>query len=266
MNQDGLENFFGNIRSNCQVKKQPMAFQFRSAFTNLIVNNLAAKHSIRSNCQDDKGFGLLQNVIDIYDMDFEESEDEFEDEEDIVQLDIDNEEVISNFLADEALVYESANVCRDVLLTSKCNDCKDTLEAYCPLTEHGILKKCEISSDAENRIFTYPTLLFMYSFKLLFKKVQTLLPFICYEKFLSQQLITSLDSDELVGLGCPEHSLDITRKIKKLTVKLNIDMFRKEINNILCKKMVQPLENQNDIYNKAFKAQKKVGKYGQKPL
>lgn len=64
-----------------------MAFQFRSAFTNLIVNNLAAKHSIRSNCQDDKGFALLQNVIDIYDMDWEESDDEFEDDEDIVEDD-----------------------------------------------------------------------------------------------------------------------------------------------------------------------------------
>lgn len=70
MNQDGLENFFGSVRSSCQVKNQPMAYQFRSAFTNLIVNNLTGKHSIRSNCQDDKGFALLQDVFDIYDADF----------------------------------------------------------------------------------------------------------------------------------------------------------------------------------------------------
>lgn len=263
MNQDGLENFFGNVRSNCQVKKQPMAFQFRSAFTNLIVTNLTAKHSIRSNCQDDKGFALLQNVIDMYDMDCEESEDEFEDDEDILELGIDNEEITPNFLADEALVLESANACRDVLVTSKCDACKNTLEAYCPLTQHGILKKCEITSDAEKRTFTYPTVLFMSNFKLLFKKVQILLPFICDEKFLSRKLITSLDSSALAGLGCSEHSEYISQKIKKITVKLAIDMFRKEINLILRKKIVEPFENQHDIYNKAFKAQKHVGKHVQ---
>lgn len=265
MNQDGLENFFGNIRSNCQVKKQPMAFQFRSAFTNLIVSNLSAKHSIRSNCQDDKGFALLQNVIDIYDMDFEDSEDEFEDDEDIIQLDIDNEEVILNFLADEALVFESANACRNVLLITKCSACKNTLEAYSSLTQHGVLKKFEITSDGENRI-TYPTLLFTSNFKLLFKKVQTLLPFICHEKLLSRKLIKSLDMDALVGLGCREHWSDISQKIKKVTVKLNIDIFRKEINNILRKNIVEPFENQQDIYSKAFKTQKKgVGKHAQMP-
>lgn len=261
MNQDGLENFFGNVRSNCQVKKQPMAYQFRSAFTNLIVNNLTAKHSIRSNCQDDKGFSLLQDVFDIYDMDFDEIEEEFEDDEDIVELDIDNEEETSNFLSDEALVIESANVCRNVLRTTECNDCKNTLEAYCPLTDHGILKKCEISSNAEYRCFTYPTLLFMSSFKLLFKKVRTLLPFICHEKSISKQLITSLDSDALVGLGCRNHCLDVSQKIKKAIVKENIDLFRKEINNILSKKLLEH-ESHHDIYIKAFKAQKKgVGKH-----
>lgn len=214
--------------------KQPMAFQFRSAFTNLIVTNLTAKHSIRSNCQDDKGFALLQDVIDIYYMNSEDNEDEFEDDEDIVQLDIDSREEILNCFEDEALVFESANACRNVLLTTKCNACKNTLECYSPLIQHGILKKWE-TSNGENRILLirpyYPCLISNY-----YLRRFELLPFICHEKLLSQKLITSLDSDELVGLGCPEHCADISQKIKKATVKLNIDMFRKDINNILCKK------------------------------
>lgn len=266
MNQDGLENFFGNIKSACQTKKQPMAFQFRSAYTNLIVNNLTAKHSIGSNCQDDKSSSLLQDVYDLYDMDCEESEDELDDD---VELVVDNENVDSSFLEEEALVFESSKVCRNVLLSTKCTSCKYTLEAHSLLSQHGIIEQCNIPSNTENQIFTYPTLLFMSNFKLLFKKVQVLLPFICHENLLSRKLMTILDSDELVGLGCPEHSSDISRKIKKATVKLNIDMFKKEINDILRKKTLQPVDNQHDIYNKAFKTIKRkkgVGKYGQSPL
>ncbi len=263
MNQDGLENFFGNVRSNCNVKNQPMAFQFRSAFTNLVVNNLTAKHSISSNCQDDKGFALLQDVFDIYDEDlFEESEEIFEDDEDIIELDLGGGEEVSNILADESLMFESSNVCRQVLASNKCIDCENTLEAYCPLGEHGILKQCEVSSNPENHLFSYPTALFTSQFKLLFKKVQTILPFICHEKLLSQKLVSYLGSDVLEGLGCSIHCSDIAQKIKKIAVNENINILRKDINKILRKKIIEPVEGQHAIYSKAFKTQKKgVGKH-----
>lgn len=46
-------------------------------------------------------------------------------------------------------------------------------------------------------------------------------------------------------------------------------MFRKQINDILRRRNLVPIENQHDIYNTAFKTVKKkkgVGKYGQAPL
>lgn len=224
MNQDGLENFFGNVRSNCQVKMQPMPFQFRSAFTNLIVSNMSAKHSIRSNCQDDKGFALLQNVIDIYDMD-EGSKEEFKDDEDIIELDMkgedeEQEELSASFLREETLLMESANVCGKVLAKNECEACENTLKAYVPLDSH--------------------------------------------EKSLSQNLTQSLNGITLKGLGCPEHASVVYSKIKKEIVQLNIDIFRKEINSILCNRALQPFEGQPDIYSKAFTAQnKRTGKYSE---
>lgn len=159
-------------------------------------------------------------------------------------------------------MFECATVCRKVLDATKCDDCTNTLEAFCPLTAHGILMQCEYSSNPENRIFTYPTALFMSKFKVLFKKVQTLLPFVCHEKLVSQKLITSLGGDVLQGLGCSEHCLDISQKIKNATVKQNINLFRKEINDILRKQILEPWENQHEIFSKAFMAQKKgVGKH-----
>lgn len=107
----------------------------------------------------------------------------------------------------------------------------------------------------------------MSKFKLIFKKAQTLLPFICHENLLSRKLLASLKSDALVILGCPEHSSDIAQKIKKTTVKLTMDIFRKEINDILRRKTLKAPENKHLIYNKAFEAVKKsVGKYGQVPV
>lgn len=263
MNQDGLEIFFGNVRSNCQVKKQPMPFQFRSAFTNLIVSNLTAKHSIKSNCEDDRGFALLQDVTDIYDLDLGASADEIEDDEDIVQLDVENSSETLPNTNDEAFVLDSANVCAKVLLATKCIDCRNTLEAYYPLAQHDILKKLEPTTNVQNRLFTYPTVLFTSKFKLLFEKVNVLLPFICHERSLSKKLIASLDDEVLGGLGCEDHTLDVSNKIKAAVVSLNIDIFKKKITNIL-RKQIDGFEDLHDIYDKAFNAQRKgVRKYNQ---
>lgn len=142
---------------------------------------------------------LFYKTYDFYDIDCDENEDEFDDEDDIieldkdmVELDVDIEGVDLDFLTNGALDYESSNVCKDILLTTKCETCKDTLESYCPLTQHGVIKQLEFTPDSENRMFTYPTLAFMSNFKLLFKKVEILLPFICHESFISRKLMSSL--------------------------------------------------------------------------
>lgn len=270
MNQDGLENFFGNIKSICQTKKQPMPFQFRSAFTSLIVNNLTAKHSMNSNCQDDKSYSLLQDLYEFYDMDIEEEKDEFHDDDDIIEFELEEEDTLDqNFFESEALVYEASSVCRDVLRTTKCVSCKNTIESYCPLDQHGIILQCENTSDPANRLFTYPTLLFVSKFKILFKRIEVLLPLICHENEFSRKIIALLNNYSLSGLGCAEHTSDMSQKIKNTTVKLGIQIFTKQVNDILSKKTLEPSQPQNVICEKAFDIitkKKGIGKYGQMPV
>lgn len=269
LNQDGLENFFGNIKSACYTKKQLMPFQFRTAFTNLIVTGLTSKHSIKSNCQDDKCFSLLQDVHDFYDMDFDDDDDEeVDDDEDIIDLDVDLGEMDLGAMYTEVLAYESGNVCRKVLDQTKCESCKNTLEAHSPLVQHGIIHECSRGGHDSN-FFTYPTLLFTNEFSILTKKIEVLLPLICHEKELCKKLIASIENLKLQGLGCKEHCVNIAQRIKNATVKVAVSNFMKTVNGILAKKILQMSTNQHSIHEKAFKILKKkkgVGKYGEQPI
>lgn len=65
-NQDGLENFFGLIKSYCYSPKAPTPRQFRCAYATAIVNNLTSHQSLNANCEDDGSKPLLSNVYDIF--------------------------------------------------------------------------------------------------------------------------------------------------------------------------------------------------------
>jgi len=53
INQDGLENFFGNIRSCGRRHVNPTPKSFIYAFKSCLVNQTVSKHSPLSNCEDD---------------------------------------------------------------------------------------------------------------------------------------------------------------------------------------------------------------------
>lgn len=155
------------------------------------------------------------------------------------------------------------------LSASNCEHCKCTLEAYCPLDDHDIILTLEGSFGRITRALTYPTLLFMSKFKLLFKIFQMVLPSICHEKKLLQKLLSHVENIELDGLGCKEHCHDIYQKLKQFTAKLCIQTFTKEVNAILSRKTVDLPPNSSEIHKSAFdivKKRKGIGKYGQEIL
>lgn len=53
-NQDPLENFFGALRQRGMRNVNPTSSAFRTFYKSLLVNNLVGKHSLGSNCEDDK--------------------------------------------------------------------------------------------------------------------------------------------------------------------------------------------------------------------
>lgn len=58
LNQDPLENFFGNIRSHGVRNVNPNCSSFINSFKTLIINNFLSPHSPSSNCEEDDSFTL----------------------------------------------------------------------------------------------------------------------------------------------------------------------------------------------------------------
>lgn len=58
INQDPVENFFGNLRSNGCRNVTPTCFQTEGSFKALLISNLTSIHSIGSNCTNDEATPL----------------------------------------------------------------------------------------------------------------------------------------------------------------------------------------------------------------
>lgn len=52
LNQDAVENFFSQIRSNGCANTNPSPVQFQGAFKSLLIGNFTSKHSIGANCRE----------------------------------------------------------------------------------------------------------------------------------------------------------------------------------------------------------------------
>lgn len=269
MNQDGLENFFGSVRSVCHNSKSPIASLFRPGYTNLILTNLTSQHSISGNCEDDGNKSLLKNVCELYDdpdLIMKDNGPKQSNDDVAIDLEVAFEELAElKFIENDALVAESGKACKSIITSTKCELCQSSIKTCRPLIEHRIIT----SIDSDIPLLTYPTVLFMGRFKLLFKTVETLIPFVCHEKNLFQQLMSSLSNVDLKGIGCKEHESEIAFIMKKVTVKICATNFINQINGILSKNILEPLPNQSLIHKKAFEILKKkkgIGKYGQNML
>ena len=65
INQDPLENYFGNVKSHDFRSNKPRCYQFEAIFKSLLLRNLTSKSSPGYNCEDDDGNVILSecNVL-----------------------------------------------------------------------------------------------------------------------------------------------------------------------------------------------------------
>ena len=59
LNQDPLENFFGNVKSHDFRSNKPTCYQFESIFKSLLLTNLTSKRTPGYNCEEDHGNFIL---------------------------------------------------------------------------------------------------------------------------------------------------------------------------------------------------------------
>ncbi|XP_033225224.1 uncharacterized protein LOC117178093 [Belonocnema kinseyi] len=61
INQDPLENFFGQIKAHDFRSKKPTCYQFEDIFKSLLITSLTSKHSPGFNCEEDSGEFILSD-------------------------------------------------------------------------------------------------------------------------------------------------------------------------------------------------------------
>ena len=59
INQDTVENFFGQVKAHDFRSNKPSCYQFEAIFKSLLVTNLTSKHSPGFNCEEDSGEFIL---------------------------------------------------------------------------------------------------------------------------------------------------------------------------------------------------------------
>lgn len=276
MNQDGLENFFGCLRSCCQNSSSLIAIHFRSAYVTTFVNNLASAHSIKSNCEQDLSQPLLTDMHEFFlndkrcKKDTDENDDNFnlkfskndgyEYDYDPISINIKFSDMEVNSIYDETLSNAASIVCDKVLKATICRKCRETLETT---TSQGQ----EIKSDHQNTI-NHPSDLFIKNYIHLANAIDIILPEICEQKFLKKKLREYIDDDniDIDRMGCSKHHEEVEVKFKECCLIYLIISFCKKINDHLSGKNLILARNANIIETSAhkfFQKKKHIGKYSE---
>lgn len=251
MNQDGIENFFGCVKSFCQNNVNPNVRNFRTGYTTAILSNVTGKSSVRSNCENDLATNLIGNMHDLV-LKFNERSNEQSDGTDYnitdmwenrasdplrIQSDLSIVEI-------EATSEIFSSICRELLKTISCKNCR-----------------CNIIDQKQDVV--YPSKLFNESCKSMYDDIINVLPGICFVKSIKQQLLEIIEKTHL-HIGCSKHNTQLSINLKEAVVHNAINSFFLNINNILSGKVKTLPSDANDVHSLAFNFQqkkKRIGKY-----
>lgn len=219
LNQDVLENFFSQIRSN-SANRNPNPYQFEGAFKSLLVSNYTSKHSIGANCQENNEGNsfALSHLINV------------------------SEELINSNENNETDSAEAAipSVTTSVLVLDE-----NKIMHY--IRNNKIIAQCK---ECEKSILENPlTLKFLQDASVFLEKVFVN---ICHETKLAQKLTCTLEEKcPSVLLQCSHMKEIILRIISEEFIKSSCTL----INKILCRKIDIPCDNH--IYNEAKRLSQK---------
>lgn len=118
LNQDPLENFFGQIRQHGISNTNPTCFQFTAAFKTLLVTNFTSTFSKNSNCEADS-CNTLGNFAEFLENFSENRENIMLDQEEEVDFDDDSTFIESN----PANAYVAGYLLDKLGLDLQCSDC-----------------------------------------------------------------------------------------------------------------------------------------------
>lgn len=288
--QDGLENFFGCVKS-CNQSNKPTAREYRIGYGTMTINNITGTNSLRSNCEQDTSTSILTNIHEfILDCNDEASKgmmeiDEFiafdpncELESDQLHVGIDDMIVFDPEPDDEdmdliesVVIPDNGNVDELILFDPQFDD--ETLNYFeneAILRDSTVicqkLMKFNHCVECKDVLQTTETSIVRNCMNVL-SGLNITIPHFCSEKSLKTKLLAKIESIETGVMGCSDHDLEMIQKMKELSADRAITSFCYDINSFLSgKKEALPL-NYNHIQKLAFsqydskRKKKKIGKY-----
>lgn len=248
INQDGLENLFGLIRSVSHIAVAPTTRQFKTAYSTIIVTGLTKRHSLKSNCEPDFDSGLLQNVHKFFAANqiFPDELDEHcqnQDRNSLEEINNDDEQLTEdtmNSLQDETLAHVANVVYTKFMKGVKCLKCNTDLQTGLSHSSTTLISRV----------------------KTIITKVEKVIPKMCFEKNLKSKLLDIINLDG--ALGCPTHHTQISLRFNSITLDYIISIFTKHVNEVLSEKILVPTNDFDMIQKNALvyrQKRKGIGKY-----
>lgn len=252
---DGLENFFGCVKSVNQIACTMTPRQYRSGYTTIILNNLTTPKSTSTNCEQDESFALLTDVHELIvqrmaSASADETHELDAPLQDVIMFDPQFTKTELNFFEQESLSRNSTLICSKVAARSFCETCRSTL----------------LRSDND---YDSPTSIFISFFQKVFRVAVQIVPSFAEEKFLKKILVPEVKKvltgeDDGKGIGCVEHNTEIIDRIVECTVVYAITVFCKSVNDLLYGKLRELPSDPNPIEELAhefWKKKKRIGKH-----
>lgn len=258
MNQDGLEIFFGGVKTNCHNAKSPIPIHFKSAYITTILNNLTSSNSMKSNCEKDNSTSLLNNfdrivlkgTNQVLGTASERPIDSCNEQDplDLILFDPQLPEI--DVVETEVLTFISSLICDDLLKDIDCELCINSLQTVSKGSVHDIL-----SSN-----LSYPSETFISNLKKVWYGMAGLLPNLCVAIPLKKTLVSNVNNIRIIyRMGCRKHNKYIKKILLNITAVHAIKAFCTTINDLLSNKTkVLPEHCKGiQIYEVAFAFRKK---------
>lgn len=255
---DGLENFFGCVKSCCQISCSPTPRQFRAGYSTVILNNLASAKSLSSNCEQDASIALLDNVHELI-LQHNANRAAFNFQANDLYADVicepESTKTELNFFETESLKYTSTVICSKIVARNSCENCHFTLQVSSESSEHIIIGNGNVPD------LTFPSTSFMKIIEKVFDFAIQIIPTFVSEKSIKKVLIDEVHKKyeeeiqtkgvELTVLGCVEHNQHVVSDVFDLTINEALQSFCKNINGLLTGKIVTLPSEPNAIQDLA---------------
>lgn len=279
--QDGLENFFGCVKS-CNQNNKTTASQYRTGYTTMVINNITGTNSLRSNCQPDGNTAILSNIHEFISISQDTNNSSLIQPKLLGHADVSSLKAVPSETDSFDLMIqfdpedeEYVSSLTDIQPTEKVNNNSDALPTSVELSQSEVVsydatwvtqkllrttscKECKNNFDLMDRNAT------LMSVEILLENLNSTIANICFQESIKAKLLTSVQSFKIHVIGCADH-VDLTeRKLKVLAVDRIVLSFCNNINKILSGKIVSLPDKPNPIQKLAFQhriRKRGIGKY-----